>query len=304
MAALWLLRTSPSRDPAIRIGGPECAAPVTDDKATSSPQVDPGGVQAAIDRFRDLAKYLVTIFAAVGGLLLAGTQLTSTGSLQWPENDDRILVGGIGFIVAFLAATVIVWKALDVLQPVEMSFDEVTERVRDGQITVPVQLLRPYNTVGELALVIETAEAGSPTRESLLDQAAEVVDKVSYDEIAGRFKAARSWMIGGALVATVAIVALVWGANPPKSETADPVVRPVPAEVVVSLTRTGREVLGDSLGKNCDGDRIKAISIGGTESTPRVLTLAENGCKLVQFSLPPNWGKATSTRSAPTAPSG
>jgi hypothetical protein len=34
---------------------------------------------------------------------------------------------------------------------------------------------------------------------------------------------------------------------------------------------------------------------------PRVVTLAENGCKLAQFSLPPNWGKATSTRAAPSA---
>lgn len=274
------------------------------DKATSSPQVDPGGVQAAIDRFRDLAKYLITIFAAIGGLLLAGTQLTNIGSLQWPENDDRILVGGIGFIVAFLAATMIVWKALDVLQPVETSFDEVKEKVGNGEIMVPAQLLRPYDSVGELALMLEAAETASPTREGLLDQVGEIIDKVSYDEIAGRFKAARNWMIGCALVATVAIVAIVWGANPPKSETADPVVRPVPTEVVVSLTPAGRRVLGDSLGENCDGDLIKAISIGGTENTPRVLTLAEDGCKLTQFSLPPNWGKATSTHPAPSAAGG
>lgn len=275
---------------------------MTDDKATASPQVDPGGVQAAIDRYRDLAKYLITIFAAVGGLLVAGTQLTSIGSLQWPENEDRILVGGIGFAVAVLAAIVIVWKALDVLQPVEMSLDEVRERVRAGTIKVPVQLLRPYHSVDELALVVETAELGSPTRESLLDQIGEVVDKASYDEIARRFKAARGWMIGGALVGTLAIVALVWGANPPEGETADPVVRPLPTEVVVSLTGAGREVLGGSLGENCDAKRIAAISIGGTESTPRVLTLAQNGCNLAQFSLPPEWGKATSTRPAPAVP--
>jgi acyl-CoA synthetase (NDP forming) len=54
-----------------------------------------------------------------------------------------------------------------------------------------------------------------------------------------------------------------------------------------------------SLGGSLGGDRIEALTIGGTESTPRVLTLAENGCKLAQFSLPPNWGRATSTRWAP-----
>lgn len=276
---------------------------MADEKGTAAPQVDPGGVQAAIDRYRDLAKYLITIFAAVGGLLVAGTQLTSIGSLQWPENEDRILAGGIGFLVAILAAAVIVWKALNVLQPVEMSFDDVVKRVREGKTVVPVELLRPYDTVAELALVVEAAELGSPTRESLLDQVSEVVDKAAYDEVSNRFKKARVWMMGGALIGTAAIVALVWGGNPPKSETADPVVRPLPVEVVVSLTRAGREVLGGSLGDSCDGRRIAAVSVGGTESTPRILTLAENGCKLAQFSLPPNWGKATSTRPAP-APAG
>jgi hypothetical protein len=277
---------------------------MADQKATASPQVDPGGVQAAIDRYRDLAKYLVTIFAAIGGLLVAGTQLSSIGSLQWPENLDRVLTGGIGFVVAVLAAAVIIWKALNVLRPVEMSFDQVVGKVREGTVKVPVELLRPYDTVGQLALVIKAAEVGSPTREAHLDQAAEVVDKAAYDEIARRFKAARIWMMGGALLGTAGIVAFVWGANPPKSETADPVARPVPVEVVVTLTDTGRNVLGDSLGKKCDGDHIDAISIGGTEATPRVLTLADHGCKLAQFSLPPNWGKATSARTAPASPDG
>jgi hypothetical protein len=278
---------------------------VADEKVTASPQVDPGGVQAAIDRFRDLAKYLITIFAAVGGLLVAGTQLTSIGSLQWPENEGRIVVGGLGFFFALLAAAVIVVKALNVLQPIETSFDRVREKVGRGEVMVSLQLLRPYDSVEQLAFVIESAEAaepGSPAYESLLGQAAEIVDKVAYDEVAARFKVARNWMIGGALAGTVAIVTLVWAANPPKSETAEPVIRPVPVEVTVSLTKAGREVLGSSLGKDCDTDRIEAVSIGGTESTPRILVTAANGCHLAQFSLPPNWGKATSTRPAPSHP--
>jgi hypothetical protein len=267
---------------------------------TASPQPDPGGVQSAIDRYRDLAKYLVTVFAAIGGLLVAGTQLSTIGSLQWPENLGRIVVGGVGFLIAILAAAVIIWKALNVLRPVEMSFDKVVAKAQAGKVEIPAELLRPYGSIGRLALLIDMSEQGSPTQEGLLDQAAEVVDKASFDEIAGRFHVARFWMLGGALVGTVGIVAFVWGANPPKSETADPIVRPVPTEVVVALTKTGREVLGDSLGKGCDGHRINAISVGGTENNPRVVTLAQHGCKLAQFSLPPNWGKATSTRSTPS----
>lgn len=275
---------------------------MADEKATASPQVDPGGVQAAIDRFRDLAKYLITIFAAVGGLLVAGTQLTSIGSLQWPEDEGRIIVGGLGLLLALLAAGAIVVKALDVLQPIETSFDGVREKVRKGEVVVPLQLLHPYQSVEQLAFVIEAAEEskpGSPTHESLLGQAAEIVDKVAYDEVAARFKDARNWMIGGALAGTIAIIGLVWAANPPKSETApEPVVRPVPVQVTVSLTRAGREVLESSLGQSCDTEQLKAVSIGGTENTPRILVLAANGCHLAQFSLPPNWGKATSTRRA------
>jgi hypothetical protein len=273
-------------------------------EATASPQPDPGGIQAAIDRYRDLAKYAVTIFAAVGGLLVAGTQLSTVGSLQWPQNEGRIIAGGAGFIVAIVAAGFIVWNVLNVLSPVEMSFEKVKEKVGDRKFTVPVELLRPYDSLDELALVIQVSDIGSSTHEALLDQAAEIVDKASYDEIASRFKVARLWMIGGAFLGTAGIVAFVWGVNPPKSETAEPVVRPVPQGVNVSLTHVGREVLAGSLGDRCDFERIDAITLGGTEDRPLVLALEENGCKLTQFSLPPNWGKATATRAAPVGSDG
>lgn len=270
---------------------------------TSEVQPDPSGVQAAIERYRDLAKYLVTVFAAIGGLLVAGTQLSTIGSLAWPENSERIVVGGIGFAVAILAAATIIWKALSVLRPVEISFDEAVEEVGRGKLRIPDGLLGDYETVYALKMLIEMSEPGSKQRASLLETAANVIDKAAYDQIASRFTAARGWMLGGALVGTVGILAAVWAANPPKDETAEPIARPTPTEVIVSLTRTGREVLSGSLGKNCDSDRISAITVGGTENSPRVLTLAENGCKLTQFSLPPTWGKATATRSAPATSS-
>ena len=34
----------------------------------TEPGADPGDARAAIERYRDLAKYLITVFAAVGGL--------------------------------------------------------------------------------------------------------------------------------------------------------------------------------------------------------------------------------------------
>ena len=61
---------------------------------------DPGDVQSAIDRYRDLAKYLITIFAAVGALLVAGTQLASIGDLSFEDEPGRVIAVIAGLVLA------------------------------------------------------------------------------------------------------------------------------------------------------------------------------------------------------------
>lgn len=280
---------------------------MADADAITQPQADPSGVRSAIDHYRDLAKYLITIFAGIGGLLLAGTQLTTIGSLSFDRTPGRIAAALIGGGVALAAALWIVARAIQVLKPVKVSFEDVRNGVRDGTLAVHPEELTPFLSVEELAVAIEVAEPHSPLQVALRAEGASLVDQAAAQTVADEFEFSFWGMLGGAALATLAIAFFVWGVNPPKEETEpapDPIVRPVPQPVTLSLTRPGREVLDDSLGKRCVEHRISAISVGGTEDRPRVVTLARDGCRLAQFSLPPNWGKATGTERAPESPGG
>jgi hypothetical protein len=275
--------------------------------AVSEAQADPSGARDAIERYRDLAKYLITVFAAIGGLLLAGTQLTTVGSLSFEHTPWRIAAAIAGGAVALGAAFLIVWRALRVLMPVGLAFDDVRKGVLAGKFQVRPEELTPFLSVEELAVAMEVAEGGSPLAAALRAEGASLVDQAAVQSVGEIFEISKKAMAFGAVAAIVGIGLFVWGVNPPKEETEpapDPIVRPVPQPVTLALTRPGREVLDDSLGKRCVEHRISAISVGGTEDRPRVVTLARDGCRLAQFSLPPNWGKATGTERAPASSGG
>jgi hypothetical protein len=271
----------------------------TAEKPSEEQRSDPSGVQAAIERYRDLAKYLITIFAGVGGLLVAGTQLSAIGALSWEDVPERVVAAGIGFLLAIVAVIYIIQKVLRVLSPVELSLDMVVEEVEAGKLTVRKDSLEGFASVRELRDFID-ARLSEKRQAEVEALGAAIVDQGAYDKIKRRFERARKHMLGGALAGTIGIVAFSWGANPPKEETADPISRPVPVEVQLSLTDSGKEVLEEALGKSCNLERVTGLSIGGTETSPRVVVLPRAGCKPAQFSLSDEWGSAISTREAPS----
>src|SRR5213075_1286979 len=101
------------------VASPAMTAPATKEEAS-----DPGGPDAAVNRYRDLTKYLVTIFAAVGALLAAGTQLSSLGRLNLNDYPGRLLAAGVALTVAIAVVVVVIVMALEVLRPVDMTFDQ------------------------------------------------------------------------------------------------------------------------------------------------------------------------------------
>src|SRR5688572_14701807 len=92
----------------------------------SGVHLDPGGVQSAIDRYRDLAKYLIAIFAGVGALLVAGTQLASIGDLSLEDDLGRVIAAALGLALTIGAIATVVALALKVLRPVEMTLEDVS----------------------------------------------------------------------------------------------------------------------------------------------------------------------------------
>lgn len=264
------------------------------------PRPDPAGVNASINRYRELAKYLITIFAGVGALLVAGSQLTSLGALSWDDSPKRVLAAVLGLVVAVLAVLWIIWAALKILRPIEMSLDELTgdEKLREAVEARP-SLLHGAGSLAGLSRITASPALDDKQRERWKVVADEVVDFAVFLRANQHFRSALTHMLVAALLGTAAIAAFAWGANPPEEETADPVVRPAPVLVEFELTDEGRDTLGGALGERCAAGRVRALTIGGEEGAPRVVTIPTATCRSAQFVLADEYGAVISTKKAP-----
>ena len=266
-----------------------------------SVHVDPAGVQSAIDRYRDLAKYLITIFAGVGALLVAGTQLSSIGDLSFEDDTARAVAAIVGMVLTIGAIAAVVGLALRVLRPVEMTFDDI---VSDAQLRSEIErrasLLGGAGSLEEVQDLLRTTALSEADRESWFGVADQIVAYAAYLRTRSTFEGTWRPMLIAAIVGVIGIAAFTWGANPPESSTQAPVLDPRPVAVQVSLTDQGRDALADALGgEECATGAIAALSIGGSETAPKVVTLPDGTCTAAQFMLDPEWGAATREDEAP-----
>lgn len=252
----------------------------------TEPHEDPTGIQGAIDRHRDIAKYLVGIFAAIGGLLLAGTQVSSLGELSFADDRARLLVAGGALITALLAVILILGQAVSVLRPVEMSLTDVVEDpARRAEADRRPTLLGGVRSVEDLEMV-DARDLDPKVREEWLAIVADVVADASFRESKQRFERAWRSMTVFAGIAAVAITVFAYAANPPEDEqAAKAVVRPAPQAVRFSLTDEGRRTLAEALGSRCVTHPIDALAVGGSPAAPVVVTLPRGDCASAQFVL-------------------
>jgi|GEM_PF-3146829 len=263
---------------------------------------DPGSVQTAVDRYRDLAKYLIGILAAIGALMVAGTQLSSIGELSWSDNAPRLIAAFAGLAVALAAVVWVVWRALDVLRPVEMSLAEIGHKpkLRDAIEGEP-QLLGGAKRVSVLATMIRDSPLTSPEqRKEWRQVATRVRGRAAFLEMQRRFNRAWREMIGAAVIGAAGIAVLAWAANPGEEANSEPgpLVAPVPTPVLISLTNGGRAALAEAVGRQCP-EPVAGLVIGGSQTRPVVVTTAvDPRCRPAQFVLSPTWGHANSLKQA------
>jgi hypothetical protein len=269
---------------------------------------DQDGVQTAIDRYRDLAKYLIGILAAVGALMVAGTQLSSIGELSWKDDAPRLLAAFGGLALALAAVIWVVWRALDVLRPIDLSLAEIDRRPKlRKSIENEPSLLGGAKRVSVLATMVRDSPLTSAQqRKQWREVATRVRNRAAFLEMQRRFDRAWREMIGAAVIAAAGIGVLAWAANPSEAPSPEPgpvaapapVVAPVPTPVLISLTDGGRAALREAVGPRCP-EPIAGLAIGGSQARPVVVTTAvDPRCKPAQFVLSPTWGHARSLKRA------
>ena len=279
------------------------------DKA-DEPNKDPGGVEAAINRYRDLAKYLVTIFAAIGALLAAGTQLSSLGELSLADDTARLAAAAVALAVSISVVVLVVEAALEVLRPVEMTLEAI---LADANVRAEIEkrpsLLLETGSVEELKRGADAALADEPDEIFTAEDQArwrrgveEVLNQAALISVRRSFEAAWKKMLPAGVVGAFAIAVFAYAANPKDEATpASAVVSPAPVLVQVTLTPAGREAFKDALGQKCIArSAIRALSIGGKDGAPKLVTIPELGCAAAQLTLEAGLGYAASTVLAPT----
>lgn len=274
----------------------------------------PKTLDAAQDRIRDTAKWLTVSLALIGGVVLAGTQLSSIGKLM--PGDERFTVAAAGGALALVGTAAILWSTVWVATTRAKNLTDLAEdnlllanstehpnRPRVKELK-DATLLQGFADVKTLAYEYtealrkqrtEQATQADVDRVEDLDGIVRNVLKVAaYVRLSTRWRIAAAVIAVGGAVAAVGVVMFVWAANPPP-EAAASVVTPGTLSSAearsLELTAAGAAALKDDLGPStCDTSQpIEVRLLGTTDVGPDVL-VDEPGCTSVRFIVTDAWG--------------
>jgi len=271
---------------------------------------------SAADRIRETAKWLIASFAAVGTILVAGTQLSSIGSLN--ASDARFWVALAGVVAALTAVVIAIDKVVDVLvtPPLSMkalaepgSGDAVTQAVRtkiaddhalviDGDLS---RLYKDYTLAAKQSRTSYDAWRAAPTAANLtaaqlddgrlttLDGSVQnVLAVATLLQLSETFRVTKRWIVGATVIAAAGIVVFAAAANPRKP--AGPAAVVVGSTVTFAPSKTAWPVIKPRVGPACRTTKFRAVALGTAGSGVDLVTVPGNGCEPVRITVTPTMG--------------
>jgi hypothetical protein len=291
------------------------------------------GLSAAAERIRQSATWLLTSFAAVGVVLAGGLQLADLGKLSWDE-PSRVVAALGGVTLAILGIAIAVGAASTVPTRSYVNLNWLVSHPDDPATQVVAgdqDLLAPYDTITALRndtvrwsreaqrLYGEIDSAGpagetepqrAERRKKAIAAYSEANDKsklassitdsvlevASFNRVRLGFEATRWFVLLGAVISAIGIVAFAWGANPPEPKDKIPggeVLPKTPSEVaiIVGDNANQRAILASQLGDSCDLSNIAGIAVEVSGDTYKVVTLKTDKCKSQLLTIFPAVGK-------------
>lgn len=215
-------------------------------------------LSAARDLVRAAAKWFVGGLGAIGAVLVAGSQLSSVGSLDAGSSRFWIAVAGVS--VGLLAILWAMSRVVDVLAPGRWSFEDVVaawDRVghrprrlfpndRDAVGLYFRQhplALGGYDSPGAIQQEYAESDADREGLDDLVNLMDDLLEKAATVSLQTRFTTLKWQIAAGVLLGAGGIVAFAWAANP-----ADP-AQPAPSLRGANLV--GADLRGASL-RNAD----------------------------------------------------
>lgn len=287
----------------------------------AGPAPDPNAQAfAAIDRLRDLAKWLILILGAIGGTLIAGSQLSDIGATE----DLHLIAAGGGIALSLLGVGVAIWFTVEVISPSHISLPLLATKGDKSPVAKlakkePALLFNRATTIPELNAVRQlaikaeeeaaTAAEATPKSKNLKEQLEAARTKrqnidadvnrllgvARFAEVKADMRHALWAMFAGGLATAVGITVFAWATNQsePAAEAAAAVPKR-PTAVVVRLSSRGRQSLSEDLGSRCNPERVRAIALGGEPSVLDLIAVPTRRCAPIRFTLTPAFGRAES----------
>jgi hypothetical protein len=290
-------------------------------KEVSAPSGDEPYQQAA-ETIRATAKWLVTAFAGVGGILIAGIPLTGLGRLR-----SAPLIVALGAItVALVAIAYIIprvsrvftakyitladlayqafprstsrlarWHVKRRITPISNAVDESRDELYGAEAASLADLNKRITDVNEDLRSFGSRPQSLTAQSSLAAAAKRVVAFANYEDVRQTFRRLYRPMAVAATVVAVGVITFAFAVG--SATSVANVTSPAP--VRLSLIE-GAKDWQSLLGAGCDISRVDAVAISGTFSEPDVITTGTKGCEVVRLRITKSLGVAVPVVGTPT----
>jgi hypothetical protein len=176
----------------------------------------------------------VASLAAIAALLVAGSQLSSIGSLQ--GGSLRLWSAIAGATIGLGAVVAAIWKTVGILTPHKWTIEAVVEAVTASKKTTPQKRVAAFfnanpsylasaESVTAVKQLYENAPAGSEEEDEWLEVVNKIREIASYEDVSSRFDGLKIWIAAAAILAAVGIGVFAWAANPPRPDDRPPSLR-------------------------------------------------------------------------------
>lgn len=283
-----------------------------------------------IGEIQSTAKWLIGAFAAVGTVLVAGSQLSDLGEVTDP---DRLALAFTGAALSLAGIGIAVWSlgnAVSPQAPTSTGDLVVLEQQRNslfGKIVArsPELLQEQATSVADLHQRLVAArvrrlkaeekrdadpkDARAAAEYAACDRRVQDLRTVAgqlrpigaYSAAHDAFRRARIVGFAGATLVAAGATIFAYAAHPTKAQAAAvAAVNPIPSQVVLRLTDEGRDRLAGVVGVGCAGD-VSALVLSGAPAAWDVV-LVDDRCPAARFTLTAAMGDLRPRATAWTPP--
>jgi hypothetical protein len=285
---------------------------------SKTPTAD-GQFTTASDKLRETAKWLVTVFGALGGALITSLSVSNLAQVS----GGKLLLALLGFALGMGGTALVIFSVARVLLVTDTSLSDISGQTADSELVGTLgkyqallggfpnttklaethlaaqgQRIESYERMlhppddPEFSFDAEKLRFERASKELMLTSP--VVDRVlgfaGFLRLRGRFVTALVSMAFGFVAVSVGIGLFAYNAKAPAENQQAAIVAGRPVQAVVDLNATGEDTYRQLLGDRCDLNHIEVLALASSANGVNVITEPGRSCNLEEFVVTPELG--------------